>query len=814
MDNEMKKKSKYLPGVLSFAIPVIIMAMSFAGIGIYPGGKNTVLTYDLKAQFLSLYGYISNPGPGFDNLFYSMSGGLGGNFYGVALLCLSPLDIIYKFVPLKYLPEAVYFMILFKVGLCGLSCNLFLAKCKKIDIPDLSGVLLSCCYALMSYNFMYFMAPMWYDEVILLPVLALLLEDVIEGKKSIPFILVCALAIICDYYIAFMVVIALVLYFVFRLSEEKYSFRISCRRILLLAGHGFFAAGISLFVLIPAVMDLRTGKISESLITGGEMIKNTPADVLKSLFPQDYAGLGYNASPSVFCGTVVTLLAIIWLFNVRKPIKELVTGLVIFGFYIASFIFGPLDRMWHGFREPMNFSVRYAFTFSFFFIVFSARSIAALRKKKISISAGLQKGLFAGAFIYTLFELYLNGSFVLAKIGTESGYAIRSEYGKFTDMAEKIIPYSEMQTPGGYGRMIQTDSFSSYDGALFGYDGIARFCSSYNFRVSEFFRDLGMGSIYQSLKNKGITPPVASLLNVRYYLSFIEDYSGFYTSAEEYNGYTLYENEQALPLAYEIAESIGSSNEFVENPFYNINLTYSDLLGADQPIFTEADYETLALDTDLEDTVRSNKQIGFNADKSGHYYLFVSYMSDEYDDPDEEAVAFKRSLYLDGNYFGDYAVPQYSYCIDLGDLPENSYHTVILESSAFEVGEVWLYYYNEDALKAVSSSVNGFEIEEIGRNGLRFIGNTEEDSQIMISLPYEDGYSIYVDRVKTDYSSYRDTLVTVPVSKGSHEITVKYFPPGLKWGVVFSLISTILCSLWIYAGLKRIKTNPDKAVLL
>ncbi|MBO6007884.1 MAG: YfhO family protein, partial [Lachnospiraceae bacterium] len=127
------------------------MSISFFRLGIGPGLEKTVLSFDLRGLYLSLYGYLSDPGPGFNNLFHSMAGGLGGNIYGTVILCLSPLDLIFSFVPLRSIPTVLYFMILFKIGLCGVSACFYLSHNDRTGLSAPVAVLFSCCYALMSY---------------------------------------------------------------------------------------------------------------------------------------------------------------------------------------------------------------------------------------------------------------------------------------------------------------------------------------------------------------------------------------------------------------------------------------------------------------------------------------------------------------------------------------------------------------------------------------------------------------------------------------------------------------------------------------
>ena len=804
---QVKNLYPLLTGLLSFSIPLLIFALAFYNLGIYPGSENLVLTYDLKTQLLPLYRYISNGGPGFDNLFYSMYGCLGSGFFGTLALYISPFDFLYSFVPVRYLPDAILFMVLLKVGLCGLFCSVFLSNDKKHDISMLLTVTLSCCYALMSYSFMYYISPMWFDGVMLLPLIALSAEKIIEGKKSTLFIVLMAFCIISNYYIAFMVVISMVMYVVFRLAEDGANKKTFIKRFLSFALSGIISAGISMFVLIPVYLDFSRGKFSETgFDTDGVMIKNSLFDVLKSLKAQNYPGFDINASPSIFCGSLVVLLALVWFVYGKKNIKARITGAIIVLIYFASFIFGPLDRIWHGFRDPVNFSVRYAFTFVFFTVCFAARGAAALKNVKLKMTLTLKRSVCILACLFTFIELYVNGSFILAKTGSDYAYAIRTEYDKYLAGADALVPVDKLSDVSGYGRLLTNYKYSSNDGALYGYDGLSRFSSSYNLKFSDFLRSLGIGSIYQNTTDFGLTPPVIGLFGGRYFISYWIDMDE-YDLIKEYEVFKLYENKNALPMAFEISGAgDGDASEFTENPFGNINLIYSDLFGgssADADVFKEQDKSIIMNPDHLPyDNVRSIRDYTFRAMGSGHYYLFASYLVDDYPGANEYTTV--RDCYIDDGSPGSFGNRKYSMCTDLGLFEMGTSHDLAVFSSNEDVGEVWLYYYDEDAYNRIAEAVNGFELTSIGSGGLSFIGTVSEDCNIFVSLPYEDGYRVYVDGKKTGYGSYREIFMTVPVSAGEHEIVIGYFPPGLTVGIIISLFSILICVFYLvkerYAG--------------
>ena len=74
-------------------------------------------------------------------------------------------------------------------------------------------------------------------------------------------------------------------------------------------------------------------------------------------------------------------------------------------------------------------------------------------------------------------------------------------------------------------------------------------------------------------------------------------------------------------------------------------------------------------------------------------------------------------------------------------------------------------------------------------------GAVDRESEIILSLPYENGYYITVDGEKTDYYSYRNSLMVFKIDQGEHLIEIKYFPPGLKVGVTISILFITLTCL-------------------
>lgn len=818
----MKKNNSknFIVYVLSFIIPIIITFGAYFALEIYPGGSGILLLYDMKSQLLALYGYLSNGGNGFDSIFHNMSGGLGGGFFGTFALYLSPFDLVYTLVPTQYLPDAIYAMTLLRIGFSGLFCSVFIKKSNIEKASDSNAlcVTLSCCYALMSYVFMYAMSPMWLDFVMLLPLLALSCEKIVDGKFGTSFVLLLSFCIISDYYIAYMVVIAITMYFVYRLIEGGNDFKQCLKRFYIFALSGILSAGLAALLILPVLLDFQRGKFSED--NSGQsriLFKNSLFDVLGAFKPSSYSTLDYYASPNIFCGSIVLILVLIWLLLGKKHIKERIASFLILVIYFLSFIIAPLDRIWHGFRDPVGFPVRYAFTFVFFMICFALRgyrTLAGFERKEYKSLFSLIFTLFIG---YTYIEMYINGSYILSRLAIEDRFSNRDEYVRTVDSVETVLDYEREINTFDYSRTSKNFNYSRFDGALFGYDGIERFSSSYNYALSEFLKDIGFGTSRHTISDRGITPPVASLLDVGYFMSWHNDISDYYDYAGEYRGYGLYINNNRLPLMFATGiENPDDYDEFGEIPFDNINTVFSDITGIDDVrIFDRQDYTEVFRDPAdyYEDNTLGFADYVLSPEEDGYYWFYSEYVY-----PDESryktnpkngefnTVYPYAEYFINGLKIGTYRNDEFSYCNDLGLFNAGENYLVSLDASIAEIGTTHFYKYNKEFAESVLTDLRygGFTVNSINRSGITASGYVDEDSYILVTLPYEDGYRIYIDGNKTDYTSYRNSLMLVRVPQGQHEVVIKYIPPGFTLGLTISILSLLILIVIVLKNKKKI----------
>ena len=172
--SRMSDKVKFRIGyVLSFIIPVAILAGIFIGRDIYPFGDNIYLRSDCYHQYApfhkELYRKLTEGG----SLLYSWNIGMGVNFTALYSYYLaSPVNLLLGLIaPTGNILVTIDLYILIKTGLCGLTCGYYLHK--RYGGKNLAFAAVAVFYALSSYMAAFSWNVMLLDCLVLLPLIVL-----------------------------------------------------------------------------------------------------------------------------------------------------------------------------------------------------------------------------------------------------------------------------------------------------------------------------------------------------------------------------------------------------------------------------------------------------------------------------------------------------------------------------------------------------------------------------------------------------------------------------------------------------------------
>ena len=88
------------------------------------------------------------------------------------------------------------------------------------------------------------------------------------------------------------------------------------------------------------------------------------------------------------------------------------------------------------------------------------------------------------------------------------------------------------------------------------------------------------------------------------------------------------------------------------------------------------------------------------------------------------------------------------------------------------------------------------------------------DKEDVVTIPYSEGWTAEVDGKPAEITPVQDALMGIKLTKGSHDITLKYTPKAFKEGALISLVSVFLIVLisFVPALVRKLKKNKKTAL--
>ena len=177
-------------------------------------GGNTVLRMDLYHQYGPLYAELYDRIVNGYSLTYSWTSGLGGAFLGNLFnYCCSPFALVILLVGHRNMPEAIALMILLKAVLASATFTYYANKSTR-SVSRIS-IGFGLLYAFSGYFIAYSWNIMWLDAMAMFPLVILGIERIIRENRPSLYIFAMTYTMITNYYMAYMVCILSVMWFLF-----------------------------------------------------------------------------------------------------------------------------------------------------------------------------------------------------------------------------------------------------------------------------------------------------------------------------------------------------------------------------------------------------------------------------------------------------------------------------------------------------------------------------------------------------------------------------------------------------------------------
>ncbi len=430
-------------------------------------------------------------------------------------------------------------------------------------------------------------------------------------------------------------------------------------------------------------------------------------------------------------------------------------------------------------------------------------------KKKGKRAAFLKFGSIIAAVLLLASELGMN-----SLISYKNLKFSESRFENYVENTEAMINELKAQDPSFYrfekNHCILDDTGSDIatcEALMYGYNSIEHYSSTYDPSVDKFLASMGYSdSTYipdEESKDKILFPtdtywnsPILltdSLLGVKYYMCKDSPQEKMNLSAPLKEGYNVYKNQYALGLAYNVSRNIEENLEYGLNPFENQQKFLSAVLGEKTQVYVSPETSLKSFSNGVEKytiTAKTDGPMYFYSDGSrfhDDYYQCYCLLYVNGERVQKICGRFNYNVIYIGNYKKgetvDLVINNKSKKSKERSV-QHEFYTAQLDMNAFET-----------AIKAVSSSANS----DLNIKGNTVSGTytTDTDSTVMLTIPYSDGWQVYIDGEKAYYKNLAGTFIGIDLTAGTHTVEMKYKTQYINLGVAVTAAGLVLAAVWL-----------------
>ena len=840
--------------LMAFLIPLVILVIIYYMRGIYPFGDNTYLRSDCYHQYApfmkELYNKLTTGG----SLTYSWNIGLGVNFSSLyAYYLASPVNWFIGFVTPNHIPEAMNLFIIVKTALCSLTFAYYLSK--HFNTRKMTIASISVFYALSSYFCAFSWNLMWLDCLVLLPLIILGLEKLVKENKCYLYCITLGFAILSNYYIAIMICIFCVLYYFALIysSDANKNLKYYIDRFKNFAIYSILAGAFAAITVLPAYYALSSTASGEfefpkTIITYFSML-----DMLSRSLINVEAAVFSAHDPNLYCTVAVFLLLPLYVINPKIKFKEKIAKVSLVFIFLLSFNTNIPNYIWHGFHYPNSLPARESFLYIFLVLTMCYEALINIRE----ISRKQLGACFAGsiALILLIEELYVSDTYnsltiyisivflifylivislmrsnkykqnfvtylLLIIVGAEAFINVeetalstctRSAYLNDNKAIETLVSEANKAEDDNFFRIEKADRRTKNDAAWNNYYGASTFSSTANAGLSEYYGSLGFEKSTNAYAYYGHTPLTEAMFSIKYVLSsselkeseYISSFANTTYPVTNYidnkvvsnRSYYMYKNNYSLPLAYMMPADMDTVwDNKNPNPFVVQNNLSTAITNNETPLFTRLNVITVGEQNKIEIT------------EDTHLFIYVTTSLDSIN---------VTTTSPDGNTASkNYSSMTHKHILDLGELLSGS--TVTVNSSDSDVNLIQLYAYSFDSSVFTETydklAESPMELTSFSDTKLKGNVTASEDGMLYTSIPYDKGWTVYVDGKKVTTHAFKNALLSIYLTEGYHEIEFEYTPLGYNQGLLLTTLSIVVFILIIITDISKKRRKKQIAV--
>lgn len=825
--------------IITFLIAFIIINIVFAINEITPYGMHTTLKVDYFHQYGPMLKEMWYRITHFKSLLYSYNMSMGlpiyRNFFNYLA---SPFNFILIFFTEKTILTGYSFIIMLRVSVCASIFNYYLEH--KFKDKNSIYIYLSLLYAFSNYFVSYYWNIMWMDGMAFLPLIVLGIENIINDKKYLLYIISLTITIISNYYIGFVCCIFSVIYFIFyliyktkfkSLKNKKY-LRETLQKVLIYTLSSISVGLLVSFFALPLFKSLSTISATSDLWPTSqyydfsfiEFMINHLSCIETMAFKTDPTN-----APNISCGIISISLLLLFIFNKDIKIKTKITYISILIIISLAFFIPQFDFIMHALHVPNDLPYRYSFLYSFILMIicsYSIKNIKGLNPIIVIVSYLLPvifllvikmcnlgnvdgKVLLVNLVLITLYFILYLIYYYDKKTSKYLKYALIliasveiicninfnwihtddiNDMYEYYDLIKETVKKLDKVEENNFYRLEKTFSITLNDTSWYNYNGITTFSSMEYERMAMLHHNLGInGNLINSYEFFLNTPVYNIMFDLKYLLGYSYDKDN-YELIYENDKFNTYKFKYNTNLLYSVNNDIKDYKLENNNPILNQNNFVYLSTGIDN-IFDKLNYKNKKI-IDVTDGL-SLMEYTYKNNYINNYF---------YNNCDAEFYIINDTIYYKNDEILKYISPEYY--SSTNQLDENMLINFISDNDEFKI--LIGTYYNENDIEVYSINSNKFnkannvlmqdkvKIEIFKDTYIKANVNNKSNNTIYTSIPYDDEIKVYVDGKKVNTFMIADALLGFDIESGKHVIEIKYKNNLMLIGSVISLSTLIV----------------------
>ncbi len=868
-DSPTERPAWFYP-VISGIFSLAAMCVVYSFIGMWPFGEKSGMMVDMHHQYAPLLSGLRDNILSGDLSLYSFEVGLGANYVSLGAYYLaSPFNLLLLLFPENLLTEGILFITLLKNALSGAMfavCVQQIFRKRALCIP-----VVSVMYSLMMYLLAYSWNLMWLDVVMILPLVIWGFERLMHTGKYLTYLLSLTYALFANYYIAFMLCIFLVLYYLTYCLRARRTGKQLAVSFVRFSGFSLLAAGLVAVLLVPVYFALKLTSAS-----GAELPEVTNTLDMFQLIGRHFADAGPTIRsgnlPNIYCGVLAVFCVPLFAVNKGISLRRRLSFLILWLVMAFSFLVNWTDLGWHGFHAPNDLPYRFSFLYCFVLLLMTYETLLHYRdiriKQVFSIFVGivlylmieerfggdvydfdmiytnlalaavytvilavtsyrkLRQGIFYSVLLLAVTaEMVFCGGQTIIQLNANEYYTRHEDYvdndttKAIYQAVERAQELGDAKYKGDFYRMEVLPRRTCVDTALFHYRGITNFASSNYYTTTKQMGGWGyaINGVNSHLYHS-FMPFTDSLLGIRYLVSTANLVNHPQLAKVDSvivgeSTYYIYENGDALGLGYVVDSYIKDYQYTQYDPISSLEDLYGTITSTYKPLL---------------------KLQSFTADQSTGATVGFSFPGFRVQATDSTPACFTATVedagqvyvYVDcmaaesitvscgGNTFS--VSPYESYIFDVGELDEGEIVTLSVTANTVCNGNFYVATLNEEAYEEGVKELkqSQLRVSEQQGNHIRGTVDSKQAGVMMTSIPYDAGWTVRVDGKQVDTYAVCEGFLAFDMSEGQHVVEMEFYPEGWWIGVAISggslaILLVILLISWIRRRRKRQPTPAE-----